>query len=177
MSGATVAQFAMDHQDRTKGLVLMNSAPLNGRELEPDWEERLRESLAGPEPMGGDMGFNANHVTDDFKRAVMVDISRNPVERFIDGRRSMSELRLRDRLSEIKVPTVVLGGDRDQTVGVDNILADYLALPEELRHLSILHQSGHSPNVDNAWRVAIVLERFSGLAWDADIKAQMQLVG
>ena len=76
----------------------------------------------------------------------------------------MAALRLRDKLRKIKIPTMVMGGDLDKTVGVDNILADYLALPEEVRHLSIFHQSGHSPNVDNGWRMAIVLERFSCMA-------------
>ena len=55
------------------------------------------------------MGFQAPHVTDDFKQAVMADIARNPVERFIGGRRSMAGLRLRDRLKEIEVPTLVMG--------------------------------------------------------------------
>ena len=33
MGGATVTQFALDHQDLIKGLVLLNSTPLNGRTL------------------------------------------------------------------------------------------------------------------------------------------------
>jgi non-heme chloroperoxidase len=175
MGGATVAQFALKHQDRIKGLVLLNSTPLKGRPLESGWEERLRTSLENSSLPVGDMGFDADHVTEDFKEGVLADIARNPVERFIGGRKSMSALRLRERLREIKVPTLVMGGDRDKTVGVDNILADYLALPEEGRHLAIYHQSGHSPNVDNAWRVAIVLERFSGMARDLDLQTQKVL--
>ena len=171
MGGATVAQFALEHQNRIKGLVLMNSAPLNGRTLNDGWEEELRESLKGPEPPSRDMGFNAAHVTEDFKQAVMADIARNPVERFIGGRRSMAGLRLRDRLHEIKVPTLVIGGDRDTTVGIDNILAEYQALPEANRHLHIFHGFGHSPNVDTARRMGGILERFSDLAWDLDLKA------
>ena len=163
MGGATVTQFALEHQDRIKGLVLMNPAPLNGRPLNDGWEEELREGLSRPDPFSGDMGFNAPHVTDDFKQAVMADIARNPVERFIGGRRSMAGLRLRSRLPEIKVPTFVMGGDRDTTVGIDNILADYLALPEAHRHLHIYHGIGHSPNVEVPGRVGRVLERFSEL--------------
>jgi non-heme chloroperoxidase len=174
MGGATVAEFALAHQDRIKRLVLLNSTPLKGRPLNDGWEEELRERLNSPEPMSGDMGFDASHVTEDFKQAVMSDIARNPVERFIGGRRSMAVLRLRERLGEINVPTLVMGGDQDKTVGMENILADYLALPEATRHLSIYHQSGHSPNVDNAWRLAIVLERFSAFAWDLDLKAQAE---
>ena len=172
MGGATVTQFALDHQDLIKGLVLLNSTPLNGRTLKNGWEDELKENLLSPKPPAGDMGFDAAHVTEDFKEAVLADIAHNPVERFIGGRRSMAALRLRDRLRKIKIPTMVMGGDLDKTVGVDNILADYLALPEEVRHLSIFHQSGHSPNVDNGWRLAIVLERFIGMVWEEELKAE-----
>jgi pimeloyl-ACP methyl ester carboxylesterase len=174
MGGATVAQFALEHQDRIKGLVLMNSTPLNGRPLPGGWEKELREQLNGPEPMKGDMGFGASHVTEDFKQAVMADIERNPVERFIGGRRSMSGLRIRDRLGEIRVPTLVIGCDGDTTVGIDNILADYQALPVAHRHLQIYHGFGHSPNVELPRRLGGVIERFSDMAWDLDLKAEAE---
>ena len=147
MGGATVAQYALAHQDRLKALVLLNSAPLNGRELEDGWEEVIREQFRTAERPEGDMGFEGPEVTEQFKQAVLADIARNPIERALAGRRSMSQLRLRNRLKEIRVPTLVVGGDRDNTVGVDNILADYLALPEEIRCLHIFHGIGHSPNV------------------------------
>ena len=73
----------------------------------------------------------------------------------------MGALRLRDRLGEINVPTMVIGGDLDDTVGVDNILADYLALPEGNRHLHIFHGIGHSPNVEVPSRLAGLLTRFA----------------
>ena len=148
MGGATVTQFSLAHQDLLKSLVLLNSAPLAGRTLAADWEEELRKSFAEGGLTQGDMGFNAPHVTQEFKDEVIGIILRNPVERAIGGRRSMSALRLRERLNEITVPTMVVGGDRDNTVGVDNIVADYLALPEANRHLHMYHGIGHSPNVE-----------------------------
>ena len=76
------------------------------------------------------------------------------------GRRSISQLRLRERLGEINVPTLVVGGDLDTTVGVDNILADYLALREDVRSLHIFHGIGHSPNVAVPDAFAGLLEGF-----------------
>ncbi len=172
MGGATVAQFALDHQARIKGLVLMNPTPLQGRDLKDGWEEELRESLKSPEPPAGDMGFQAPHVTDDFKEAVMADIARNPVERFIGGRRSMAGLRLRERLEEIEVPTLVMGGDRDTTVGVNNILAEYQALSPFYRHLHFYHGTGHSPNVEVGRWVAMIIGNFSDMAWSLDLQTQ-----
>ena len=56
----------------------------------------------------------------------------------------------------------MVGGDRDTTVGVDNILADYLALPEASRSLHIFHGIGHSPNVEIPDRLAALPTRFVG---------------
>lgn len=161
MGGATAAQYALAHQDRLKALVLLNSAPLNGRQLEGGWEEAIREQFRTGERPEGDMGFDGPHVTQKFKQAVLTDIARNPIERALAGRRSMSQLRLRNRLNELRVPTLVVGGDRDTTVGVDNILADYLALPEESRSLHIFHGIGHSPNVATPDAFAQLLGRFT----------------
>ena len=161
MGGATVTQFSMSHQAMLRALVLLNSAPLNGRVLPGGWEAQLRASFAEGGLTQGDMGFEAPHVTPDFVEEVRSIILRNPIERAIGGRRSMAALRLRERLGEITVPTMVVGGDRDTTVGVDNIVAEYLALPPDDRHLHIFHGIGHSPNVEVPGRLAGLLTRFA----------------
>jgi pimeloyl-ACP methyl ester carboxylesterase len=58
------------------------------------------------------------------------------------------------------MPVLVVGGDRDQVVGVENILAEYLALPEPARSLHIFHSVGHSPNLAVPERLAGTLRRF-----------------
>ncbi len=160
LGGATVAQYALDHPSRLKGLVLLNSLPLDGLPLPEGWDEAIREQFRTGALPGGDMGFYASHVTEEFKRAALGDIARNPIERALGSRRSMAEIRLRARLREITVPTLVVGSDLDTTVGVHNILADYLSLPEEWRHLHIFHGIGHSPNVETPQRLAGLLTRF-----------------
>ena len=162
MGGATVTQFSMAHQDMLRALVLLNSAPLNGRVLADNWEEQLRVSFAEGGLTQGDLGFQAPHITPDFVEEVRSIILRNPIERAIGGRRSMGALRLRERLGEITVPTMVVGGDCDTTVGVDNIVAEYLALPPANRHLHVFHGIGHSPNVEVPGRLAGLLTRFAG---------------
>ena len=131
MGGATVTQFALNHQDMLRGLVLLNSAPLAragaGRQLGGGTAGVLRRGradpgrhgLSGPPYHAGLRGRGERHYPAQPHRAG----HRRP-------KRSMGALRLRERLGEIKVPTMVVGGDRDTTVGVDNIVAEYLALPE-----------------------------------------------
>ena len=72
----------------------------------------------------------------------------------------MSALRLRDRLHEIDVPTLVIGSDQDTTVDVGNILAEFQALSNGQRHLHIYHAIGHSPNVEVPCSVASIIQEF-----------------
>lgn len=159
MGGATVTQFALEHPDLVKALVLLNPAPLAGRTPATNWEQQMREQFAkgwAPENVAG----HAPHVPEEFRRALQADVARNPLERMLGGRRSMAGLRLRQRLQELPMPVCVIGGDQDTTVGVHNILAEYLALPENHRFLHVFHSIGHSPNVEVATRCAGVLDRF-----------------
>lgn len=159
MGGATVSQFALQHPELLKALVLLNAAPLNGRVLPENWEQPIREEFARGWSTE-DMALHTAHVPDDFRQALQADVIRNPLERALGGRRSMAALRLRQRLQELTMPVLVVGGDKDTTVGVDNILAEYLALPGANRFLHMFHDIGHSPNVESSKRLARVLTRF-----------------
>jgi pimeloyl-ACP methyl ester carboxylesterase len=159
MGGATVTQFALDHPEFVKALVLLNPAPLAGRGLPQNWEQQIREEFASGWSTEN-VAANTPHVPEEFRQALQADIARNPIERALGGRRSMAGLRLRQRLQELPMPVCVIGGDQDTTVGVHNILAEYLALPEPRRFLHIFHSIGHSPNVEVATRCAGVLDRF-----------------
>ena len=169
MGGATVAQFALDHQALLKSLVLLDPAPLAARpELPPDWEAELRERFRTGEATRSASGASApttRHeiLTDDYRSNLAADVARTPIERLIGGRRSMASLNLRPGLSEVNVPTLVIGGDLDTTVGVQHILTEYLALPERSRFLHIYHRVGHSPNIDLPEEMAALLAEFFGV--------------
>ena len=159
MGGATVTQFALDHADMLKALILLNSAPLAGRKLADDWEQQIRVQFANNE-MPENLSMHLPHIPETFRQALRADIERNPIERALGGRRSMAALQLRQRLQELRLPVLVIGGDQDTTVGVHNILAEYLALPEDGRFLHMFHGIGHSPNVEVTARFAGLLDRF-----------------
>jgi len=160
MGGLTVTRYAIDHPETIKALVLVDPAPLNGRSLHDGWEEAIRRDFAA-----GNLGEEAAAAGAPpevvaLRQALAADIARNPLERMLAGRRSMASVRLRDHLDSLRMPVLVVGGDADTTVGVDNILAEYLALPRETRSLHIIHGAGHSPNVEQAPQFAEVLDRF-----------------
>jgi len=58
------------------------------------------------------------------------------------------------------MPILVAGGDQDTAVGIENILAEYQALPEATRGLHIFHGVGHSPNITVPDKLAEVLDQF-----------------
>jgi pimeloyl-ACP methyl ester carboxylesterase len=146
MGGLTVTQFALDHPELLKALIILDSASLDGRTLPPGWEEELREQINqnGAPPERAEPAAPA---PEDFRAALQADIDRNPIERWVGSRRSMGDIRLRSRLSELKMPVLVVGGDQDITVGVETILTNFLALPAATRFLHFFHGVGHSPNV------------------------------
>ena len=159
MGGATVTQFALDNPDMVKGLVLLDPASLAGGDLPDGWEEKIREqftSRKAPEPAT----VAASNDLDDFAVALRADMARNPLERLIAGRRSMAKLRLRERLKDLRIPVLIMGGDQDAVVGVDSILAEYLALPPDRRFLHVFHRIGHNPNMDSPTALASVVAEF-----------------
>jgi pimeloyl-ACP methyl ester carboxylesterase len=169
MGGATVARFALDHPELPKALVLMNSAPLGGRPLIGGWEAQIRAQFAQGSAPQVNFGAKTSALPADFLSPLQADVARNPVERAVGGRRSMSQLRLREQLRHLPMPVLVVGGDLDTTVGVENILAEYLALPEPQRSLQIYHGVGHSPNVEVPVELAALLGAFvSRIAATAD---------
>jgi pimeloyl-ACP methyl ester carboxylesterase len=159
MGGATVTQFALDHPECLKALVLLDPAPLGGRELPVNWEQQIREDFATGRRRDN-MAMDTPNIPEAFRQALAADVARNPIERLLGGRRSMAALRLRQRLHELPMSVFLIGGDNDTTVGVHQMLAEYLAMPEERRFLHIFHGVGHSPNVQVAAQLASLLDRF-----------------
>jgi branched-chain amino acid transport system permease protein len=159
MGGATVTQFALDHPDLLKALVLLNPAPLGGRTLPENWEQEIREQFSNNE-LPSNLSMNAPNVPEAFRQALRADIERNPIQRALGGRRSMAGLRLRQRLQDLPMPVLLIGGDQDTTVGVHNMLAEYLAMSESRRFLHMFHNIGHSPNVEVTARFTGLLDRF-----------------
>jgi pimeloyl-ACP methyl ester carboxylesterase len=166
MGGATVARFALDHPEMLRGLVLLDPAPLAGRPLRDGWQAEVEASWRAGTMEPASLEGNQPR---DYQEALRADVLRNPLERLLGGHKSMSSLRLRERLAELTLPVLVVGGDRDDTVGVENILAEYAALRPDVRSLHVFHGIAHSPNSECPEDFARLIERWiDGLDRDAD---------
>ncbi|MGE0058213.1 MAG: alpha/beta fold hydrolase [Dehalococcoidia bacterium] len=154
LGAATAARFALDHPYHLKTLVLLNPVPLDANGWRDGWQQELEAMFKG------NLRPVHSEATSAFERALQEDAMRNPPERRDGSIESMANLKLRSQLKDLAMPVLVVGGDRDEVVGVDNILAEYLALPPATRSLHIFHSVGHSPNVELAERFTGTLKRF-----------------
>jgi branched-chain amino acid transport system permease protein len=156
LGGATVTQYALAHQRLLKALVLVNPIPLDHRAgtipVAATEHERAAMAAAAAEERA--------NAPEELLRVLDAEMAQVPAERIAGGRASMGTLRLRERLRELRLPVLVMGGDRDYVAGVGNILGEYLALPAETRSLHLIHGAGHSPIVGVPRECAAVLERF-----------------
>jgi pimeloyl-ACP methyl ester carboxylesterase len=143
MGGAIAVRFAIDHQDLLRGLILLAPAPLDGL---PPPDPAL---IAQMEQMHG----NVELMKQMAQLAYARPLGDATVERGItqslkvsEGHRresldSMAGLRLADRLAELKLPVLMVGGDLDNLVPVATMLESYARIPD--CGLQIFHRVGH----------------------------------
>ena len=170
LGGATAAQFAVDHPDLLKGLVLLDPADPDGRTLPPgaaSMDEMLDRMIAGRREQqargGGGDGIDASGAgaNGELMRLLAADM-RNASERRLRGSmRSMFDIRLGERVKSLPMPVIVVGGDADALIPVANMLATWAKYPAGTG-LHFWHGIGHSPNLDCPAELAALLERFVG---------------
>lgn len=154
---STVARFALDHPEMVKGLVLSNSGRMQGAGLHQGWEDEVRAQFANGDERQDQLLAGAPQ---GFQDALAADIARNDMVRLLGGRKSMLTVQLRERLSELAMPVLVIGCDRDDIVALEALWDGYQSLPENRRSLHIFHGMGHSPNTQCPDEFTAVLERF-----------------
>ncbi|HVN02108.1 MAG TPA: alpha/beta hydrolase [Caulobacteraceae bacterium] len=178
MGGATAAQFAVDHPDALKGLILLDPADPDGRappgvDLEALIDARLaarREQLArGGAGDGIDVrGADANV---DLMRELAEDMRNAPERRLRGSMRSMFEIRIGERVGKLPMPVLLAGGDADALIPVASMLATWSKLPAG-SGLHFWHGVGHSPNLDCPEAVAALIRQFVETTIPAKTKAR-----
>ena len=166
LGGATVAQFALDHPEVLKGLVLLDPASPNGRAFgggEAELNATIDVLMAARREqqargMGGD-GILARGASDEWLRLLANDMRAAPEQRLRGSLRSMFDVRLGGRMKTLSMPVLLAGGDADELIPVANMLETWALLPQG-SGLHFWHGVGHSPNVDCPEALASLLQRF-----------------
>ncbi|HEY5006753.1 MAG TPA: alpha/beta hydrolase [Caulobacteraceae bacterium] len=170
LGGATAAQFAVDHPELLKGLVLLDPADPDGRTLPPgapSMDEMLDRMIAGRREQlargGAGDGIDASGAgaNGELLRLLAEDMRNAPEQRLRGSMRSMFDVRLGARVKSLPMPVIVVGGDADALIPVANMLATWAKYPAGTG-LHFWHGVGHSPNLDCPAELAALLERFIG---------------
>jgi len=168
LGGATVAQFAVDHPELLKGLVLLDPADPDGRTLPPgapSMDEMLDRMMAGRREQqargGAGDGIDASGAgaNGELMRLLAEDMRNAPERRLRGSMRSMFDIRLGERVKTLPMPVIVVGGDADALIPVANMLATWAKYPAGTG-LHFWHGVGHSPNLDCPAELAALLEQF-----------------
>ncbi len=187
LGGATVAQFAVDHPELLKGLVLLDPSdpdgyraglPTEGPALEALIDRRMAarrdfqaRNSGGARAAPADDGLRASAM-----RALMDDIAAAPERRLRGSMRSMMTLRLGDRVKTLPMPVLLAGGDADTTIPVAAMLATWAKYPPGTG-LNFWHGVGHSPNIDCPEDVAALIRLFVEKTIPAKVAAQADRAG
>ena len=168
MGGATVAQFAVDHAELLKGLILLDPAPPDGlavpagMSIEAVLDARMaarREQQARGGGAGDGIDATGTGANAQLMRELADDMRNAPERRLRGSMRSMLELRIGERVKSLSIPVTLIGGDADALVPLGSMLATWGKLPAG-SGLHIWHGVGHSPNLDCPDALAEVIRTF-----------------
>jgi pimeloyl-ACP methyl ester carboxylesterase len=166
MGGATAMQFAVDHPEVVRALVLVDPAGpdgigADGIDIEATIDERMRRRAESNRPEGtiAFLADNPGIAPDGFAEALAADIAAAPERRLRGSYRSMLTLRIGDRVGRLPMPVLLMAGDDDQLVPLPRLLDTYAKLPPG-SGLHVWHGVGHSPNVEAVDKFVRVLRRF-----------------
>jgi len=178
LGGATVAQFAVDHPELLKGLVLLDPADPDGRgDLDPtaldafiDARMAARREQQARGAAGDAIDASASGVPPELMQALAQDMRAAPEQRLRGSMRSMFSVRLGERVKRLPMPVLLAGGDADELIPLKSMLATWAKYPAGTG-LHIWHGVGHSPNLDCPTELAALLRRFVEHTTPAKAKA------
>lgn len=149
MGGAVGLSYALERPGRLRGLVLVNPAPADGQLHEdPGALSRAAAAMAGNPAL---LRAFCDAITER-------DVAADVVEAAYQHAASMTEAYLREcvesmlafdvaaRLADVRVPVLVVAGDRDRQVPLEHTLRTFWAIPEA--HLHVFQRVGHAPQIE-----------------------------
>lgn len=154
MGGMIGQSLAVNNPDRLKSLTLCDTAAVVPAETQPLWQERIDK--ARKEGMGAlleqtmERWFTPSFLKQNSKMLALIraQLLATPVSGYFGCAEAIRRLNYLERLSEIKVPTLIMVGEDDPGTPVsaseaihDRIFNSKLVILPSVRHLSSVEQA------------------------------------
>jgi pimeloyl-ACP methyl ester carboxylesterase len=168
LGGPTSMAFAVDHPEVLNGLVLLDPADPDGREIAGGEAaisamlDRMIEGRRAQQARGapGDAIDAAGAgVSAELMKALAEDMRTAPERRLRGSMRSMFSVRMGAQVKTLPMPVLMAAGDADELIPIAAMMATWAKLPAG-SGLHVWHGVGHSPNLDCPEELAAVIRRF-----------------
>jgi len=163
MGGGVSMQYALNHQDRLKALILVDPLAAFGTRIEQSITDWINAQQGQPEGIRLlIMGAFATQPDNDYMELLVADGVRWGQSMYLSTMDEMARFNVSERLSEINVPTLVTWGDKDTVIPFPAIVDIFARIPGCA--LEIWHGVGHSGPIEIPDRFVELLTRFVGEA-------------
>jgi 3-oxoadipate enol-lactonase len=152
MGGMIGQSIALNHADRLQSLVLCDTGAIAPKDAQPLWQERIQRAL--DHGMGAlvdetlERWFSPAFLKRNSLNVEMIrkEFLATPVNGYVGCTEAIRKLNYLDRLSEIRIPTLIMVGEDDAGTPV----ASSLAMHERIKDskLVILPSARHLSNVE-----------------------------
>nr|MDO8100057.1 alpha/beta hydrolase [Candidatus Njordarchaeota archaeon] len=154
MGGIVVMQLALDYPNKVRALVLADTQAGLSEEIPTAVQEMfsMAQKMSGEELALATMKFNFTPEyigahPDIMKKAIEVSDARDPSSTF-RAAEGLKEIDLRERLKEIKVPTIIANGEDDPHIPLsqakylkEHIKGAKLVVLKKGRHMAIIEKA------------------------------------
>ena len=171
MGGGVAMQYALNHQDRLKALVLVDPMAAFGTRISPEitaWINAQQGNAEGIRQII--LGAFATPPTGDYLEQLIEDGVRWGQPIYLGTMDDMARFNISDRLPEITVPTLLTWGDRDTVIPFAAIADIFTKIPGCA--LEVWHGVGHSGPIEIPARFVGLLTSFIAEAESAARVAQ-----
>lgn len=159
MGGQIATQYALQHQDRLKKLVLADPVAASGNQLPSEVLDWCRAEYGKPDTVRLILtGAFAALPDPEYFEQLVADGNAWGRTVYMETLDEMVRFNVADRLGEIQVPTLVTWGDKDTAVPFPGIVEYFTGIPH--CGLEVWHGVGHSGPIEVPDRFVELLTRF-----------------
>jgi branched-chain amino acid transport system permease protein len=159
LGGGVAMQYALNHPERLKALVLVDPLAPFGMRLDQgtvDWINSVQGQAEGQRLLV--LGAFATPPTGAYLEQLVSDAVAWGPALYLGTMADMARFNVSDRLSEINIPTLVTWGDKDTVIPFQGIVEVFTRIPGCA--LEVWHGVGHSGMIEVPDRFVELLTRF-----------------